>query len=174
MLRPLLGREGLRITCVTTSKCPYISVASSPDACFFKPKVKSCMSANPNNFIGSMPFTLGNSLRKQPAFRDATTSFPAKWRLRNERRNSILMTRHYQDLGSASDWLKKISFAAQPIRSTTQIWIVTHHQYGISTYSRFSDVISWENQWCFVKYRLLSRASCGKTLSTFQNNWWNN
>ena len=148
MLRPLLGREGLRITCVTTSKCPYISVASSPDACFFKPKVKSCMSAKLYNFIGSMVITLGNSLRKQPAFCDATTGFPAKWRLRNEGRNSILMTCHHSGLGSASDWLKKISFAAQPIRSTTQIWIVTHHQYGISTYSRFSDVISWENQWC--------------------------
>ena len=34
------------------------------------------------------------SLRKQPTFGDATTGFPAKWRLRNERRNSILMTRH--------------------------------------------------------------------------------
>ena len=29
----------------------------------------------------------------------------------NERRNSILMTRHYPDLGSASDWLKQISQA---------------------------------------------------------------
>ena len=27
-----------------------------------------------------------------------------KWRLRNESRNSILMTRHYPDLGSASAW----------------------------------------------------------------------
>ena len=36
------------------------------------------------------------SLRKQPTFGDATTGFSAKWRrLRNERRNSILMTRHY-------------------------------------------------------------------------------
>ena len=41
--------------------------------------------------------------RKQPTFRYATSGFPAKWRLRNERRNSILMTRHYPDLGSASD-----------------------------------------------------------------------
>ena len=29
----------------------------------------------------------------QPTSRDATTGFPAKWRLRNERRISILMTR---------------------------------------------------------------------------------
>ena len=60
------------------------------------------------------------------------TGFPAKWRLRNKRRHSILMTSHYPDLGSASDWLKQISLAARPIRSTTQIWLVTRHQYGIS------------------------------------------
>ena len=38
---------------------------------------------------------LKQSLRKQPKFCDATTGFPAKFRLRNELRNSILMTRHY-------------------------------------------------------------------------------
>ena len=42
------------------------------------------------------------------------------------------MTRHYPDLGSVSDWLKQISHAARPIRSTTHIWVVTRHQYGIS------------------------------------------
>ena len=39
-------------------------------------------------------------------------------RIRNEQRNTILMTRHCY-------WL-------QPIRSTTQIWVMTRHQYGIS------------------------------------------
>ena len=29
------------------------------------------------------------------------------------------------DLGSAYDWLKKISLTARPIRITTQIWVVT-------------------------------------------------
>ena len=72
------------------------------------------------------------SLGKQPTFGNATTGFPAKWRLRNERRNSILMTCHYPDLGSASDWLNQISHAARPIKSTTQIWVVTCLQYGIS------------------------------------------
>ena len=66
----------------------------------------------------------GSSQRKQPTFGNATTGFPAKWRVRNERKNSILMTRHYPDLGSASDWLNQISHAARPIRSTTQIWAV--------------------------------------------------
>ena len=72
------------------------------------------------------------SLTKQSTFRVATTGFTAKWRLRNERRNFILMKRHYPSLWSASDWLNQISHVAWPIRSTTQIWVVTHHQYGIS------------------------------------------
>ena len=72
------------------------------------------------------------SLTKNPTFGDATTGFPTKRRLRNERRNSILMTLHYADLDSASDWLNQISHKARPIRSTTLIWVVTRHQYGIS------------------------------------------
>ena len=49
-----------------------------------------------------------DSLRKSLSlFRDAIIGFPAKWRLRKERRNSILMTRHSPDLVSASDWLKQ-------------------------------------------------------------------
>ena len=42
------------------------------------------------------------------------------------------MKGHYLDLGSASDWLNQIFHAARPIRSTTRIWVVTRHQYGIS------------------------------------------
>ena len=42
------------------------------------------------------------------------------------------MMRHYPDLGRASDWLSCEGNLIQPIRSTTQIWVVTHHQYGIS------------------------------------------
>ena len=61
---------------------------------------------------------------KQPIFGDATTGFPAKWRLRNEHRNSILMTRHYPDLGSASDWPCRVGNLIQPIRSNTTIWVV--------------------------------------------------
>ncbi|CAH3128628.1 unnamed protein product, partial [Porites lobata] len=39
---------------------------------------------------------------------------------------------HYPDLGNAPDWLKQISLVTRPIRSTTQIWVVTRNQYGIS------------------------------------------
>ena len=86
-----------------------------------------------------------SNLRKQPTFSHATFGFPTKWSLRsvavrvrcattklssyagytkwrprNERRNSIMMTRHYPDLGCASDWLKQISLAARLIKSTSQ------------------------------------------------------
>ena len=44
----------------------------------------------------------------------STTGFQVKCRLRNERRNSILMTCHYQDLGSPSDWLKIVWFRNFP------------------------------------------------------------
>ena len=44
----------------------------------------------------------------------------------------LLAFRCHPDLGSASHWLNQISHAAQPIRSTTQIWIVRRHWYGIS------------------------------------------
>ena len=52
-------------------------------------------------------------------FGDATTGFLAKWRLRNKRRNFILMTRHHPDLGSASDWSCRVGNLFQLIRSTT-------------------------------------------------------
>ena len=45
----------------------------------------------------------------QLTFGDATTGFPAKWFLRNECRNSILMTRRYPDLGKCF-WLVESNF----------------------------------------------------------------
>ena len=57
---------------------------------------------------------------------------PPQLRLRNERRNSILMTYHYPDLGSASDWLEIWFIQSEALPRTTQIWVVTRHQYGIS------------------------------------------
>ena len=87
------------------------------------------------------------SLRKQTTFRDATDGFPAKQRLRNERRNSILMTRHYPDLGNAFDWWCRLGNLLQPIRSTIQIWVVTRHQYGISALVSQTSFRGEINQW---------------------------
>ena len=39
------------------------------------------------------------------------------------------MTRHYPDLGSASDWSCRSWNLPPPIRSTIQIWVVTRHQW---------------------------------------------
>ena len=106
------------------------------------------------------------SLRKQPTCGDATTGFPAKWNLRNEGRKFIVMTRQYQDLGSAPYWLNQISHAARPIRSTTQIWVVTHHQYGISAHVTLTHlagkagVVASPNFGCFLigwKYLFLTQ-----------------
>ena len=41
---------------------------------------------------------------KTAGIRDATISFSQNWRLRKDCKNSILMTCHYPDLGSTSDW----------------------------------------------------------------------
>ena len=35
-------------------------------------------------------------------------------------------------MGSASDWLCRVGNLLQPLRSITQIWVVTRYQYGIS------------------------------------------
>ena len=50
-----------------------------------------------------------NLLEKPAEIRKATAVFPAKWRLTNARRNSIVVTFHQPDLGSAFYWLKQIS-----------------------------------------------------------------
>ena len=97
------------------------------------------------------------SPRKQPTFRDTTAGFPGKWHLRNKHGNSMLMTPHYPDPGTASDWLKQISHAVWPIRSTTQIWIVIRHQYGISalvsqtSFRGGNPVVASANVGCFLR-----------------------
>ena len=106
------------------------------------------------------------SLRKQPTFGDATTGFPAKWTLRNEYRNSILMTCHYPDLGSAFDWLNQISHASRPTRSAIQIWVVTRHQYGISALVSQTS-FGGETSGCVTKCRLFSQAHSNTTLKVF-------
>ena len=57
------------------------------------------------------------------------------------------MTRYYPDLSSAFDWSCRVRNLLPSIRSTTQIWVVTRHQYGISPLFSLSDVISRGNQW---------------------------
>ena len=87
-----------RLTCVAQKRCCLSSLMETR-------RVRQ----EPDRRAWAGPFInheANGSLRKQPEFPDATTAFPAKWRLRTKCRNSILMTRHYPDLDSASDWLK--------------------------------------------------------------------
>ena len=68
------------------------------------------------------------------------------------------MTRHYSDLGSAFDWLKQISLAEPPIRSTTQVWI----EHVISMEFLVFVPQMWfggETSHGVAKYRLFSRAT---------------
>ena len=79
-----------------------------------------------------------------------------------KRTNSILMTRHYRDMGSFSDWSCRVGNLIQPIRSTTRIWVVTRHQYGISalvSHTSFGGkpVVASPNVCCFLGY-LISRS----------------
>ena len=68
------------------------------------------------------------------------------------------MTRHYPDLGRASDWLNQISHAARPIRSPTKIWVVTRHQYGISALVSQTS-FGGETSGSVAKCRLFSQAT---------------
>ena len=94
----------------------------------------------------SSPLGQGSgSLRKQPTFRDVTTGLLMKWRLRNKRRKSILMTRHY--LGGVSDWLKQIVSQSEALLG----------HYGISAFvSRTpflgeTTVVASLNVGCFLR-----------------------
>ena len=101
------------------------------------------------------------SLRKQSTFRDATIVthwFPREMTSEKRVRNSILETCHYPVLGSATDWLKKIFHAARPTTSTTQIWVVTRHQYGISAFVSQTS-FGGETSGSVAKCRLFSQAS---------------
>ena len=65
------------------------------------------------------------------------------------------MTHHYPDLGSASDWSCRERSLFQPIRSTTQIWVVIRHQYGISPQTSFRGETSGGvgNVGCFLSLK---------------------
>ena len=87
----------------------------------FSPQRKRVHNLSPRKWQSNWIDNRFTSLRKQPTFGDPTTGVPA----RNERKNSILMTRHYTDLGSTSDWSYRVGNLIQQIRSTTQIWVLT-------------------------------------------------
>ena len=74
------------------------------------------------------------------------------------------MTCNYPDLGSTSDWLKQISLVARPIGSTTQIWIVTRHQYEISALVPQTSSCAGEISGGVAKCGLFSQATCEEAI----------
>ena len=68
-----------------------------------------------------------------------------------------MMMHHYPDLDGASYWSYHVGNLLQPIRSTTEIWVVMHHQDGISALD--SQMSFWgETSSGFVKCPLFSQA----------------
>ena len=78
------------------------------------------------------------------------------------------MTRHYPDLGSASDWSYRVGNLIQPIRSTTQLWVTqlwVIHQNGISgLFSQTS--FGGKNSGSVAKCRLFSQAKLQVNLTS--------
>ena len=79
------------------------------------------------------------------------------------------MTCHYPDLGSASDCLNQISHAARPIRSTSQIFVVTRHQCGISALVSQTS-FGGETSGSVAKCRLFSQAKFKQAKKISANN----
>ena len=66
--------------------------------------------------------------------------------------------KHYPDLASASDWSCRLGNLIQTIRSITQIWVVTRHQYGISALVSQTS-FGRETSGSVAKCRLFSQAN---------------
>ena len=69
------------------------------------------------------------------------------------------VTVHYPDLGGASDWSCRVGNLIKPIRGTTQIWVVTRHQYGLpalvsqTSFGGETSGVASPNVVCFLRLR---------------------
>ena len=81
------------------------------------------------------------------------------------------MTHHDPDLDSISDWLNQISHVAQPIRSTTQIWVLMRHQCGISALVSQTS-LGRETSDSIAKCRLFSQAKHFPDIWKKNPPWW--
>ena len=110
------------------------------------------------------------SLRKQRTFGDATTGFPAKWRLRNERKNSIYWWRVTIQIcvvlltGRAACMGNLI----QPIRSTTQLDSDASSEVSRKFLRSFlrrnlagKQVVAPPNVGCFLRLQICLFSFCG-------------
>ena len=95
-------------------------------------------------YFHTIPCSFCNSLRKQPTFQDAKGGFSARWRLRSEWRNSILITSHYLGLYGHCFGLVEICFIQSKVLNpdldsdALSVW---------NFCARFSDVIWQVSKW---------------------------
>ena len=115
------------------------------------------------------------NLSKRPTFREVTNGFPTKWRLRNDCRNSLLMTCHYPDLGSASDCLK-ICFNQPEALTTSNLWMIRTSLQSLYSHRRTLKLMQvrlssgiarpQDNQHLWSRGKWMVQSCCLDTLST--------
>ena len=90
-----------------------------------------CLSSEKKSNCEVSKRALNGNLREQPKIPRRHYWFP---RETTSEKRAQTITRHFRDLDSVSDWSSRVGNLRQPIRSTTQFWVVTYHQYGISAF----------------------------------------
>ena len=99
-----------------------------------------------------------HSLTKQPTFPNAIHWFPQEMTSEEREYKFLVMTRHYPELGSASDWS-----CPREIRSPSHYWIVTRHQCGTSTVFQTpfhgKPVVALGNVGCFLRLSVRVQAN---------------
>ena len=75
--------------------------------------------------ISSHKWHRADTLRKQPTFHITTTVFAVKWCFKSK-------GRHYNTADARQPRSLLVEAHFQPVRTTTQIWVVMCHQCGIS------------------------------------------
>ena len=109
---------------------------------------------------------LRNSLRKQQTFRDASAGFPRE--MTPEEQAQKFHTQFDNPSVGRSEYcfwsVDESNF--QPIRSTTQIWVVTRHQYGISARFPQASVLK-ETSDVIAKCRLFSQSTSRNIIDLF-------
>ena len=100
--------------------------------------------------------------RVQPESTADMATLPCHWfprQMTSEKRAQKFHCVSTQILGSSSDWLNQISHSVQPIKITTQIWVVTQWRViSMNFFGRFfrrhfagkTEVASWKVG-CFLK-----------------------
>jgi len=122
LLLPTRPWKSCRKTLLVAGRAVFLSFSFALLILFFF----SLMARTPTGVVKLLKRQYGWPVpwENSPHFATPPLDFLTKWRWKKSAEIAYLWR-----VTSAADW-KKILL--QPIRSTTQIWVVTRHQYGIS------------------------------------------